>query len=82
MNNPFEHSSSTWVRYNSYEWRTDENGVLYISPADDAKLKIYDPLENPDELILDVISTGMACMKKDAEAEQKRSWISSVSTVL
>ena len=71
MNNPFEHSSSTWVRYNSYEWRTDENGVLYISPADDAKLKIYDPLENPDELILDVISTGMACMKKDVEAEKK-----------
>ena len=71
MNNPFEHSSSTWVRYNSYEWRTDKNGVLYISPADDAKLKIYDPLENPDELILDVISTGMACMKKDVEAEKK-----------
>ncbi len=67
MNNPFEHSSSTWIRYSAYEWKTDKVGVLYVSPTDDAKLKIYDPLKNPDELILDAISTGMVCMKKDTE---------------
>lgn len=70
MNNPFEHSSSTWVRYNAYEWKTDKDGILYIAPSEDAELEIYDPLENSEELILDAVSTGMVCMNKEEEASR------------
>ena len=38
MKKLFEHTSSTWVRYSEYEWKKAEDGVLYLTPADNAEL--------------------------------------------
>ena len=37
MKNIFQNSSSNWVRYDKYEWRTSADGKCYITPAANAK---------------------------------------------
>ena len=37
MKNLFEHTSAPWIRYNGYEYKTDDNGVFYITVSKDAK---------------------------------------------
>ena len=44
MKNLFQRTSSHWVRYNEYEWKTAENGMLYLTPTATAQPGIYDPL--------------------------------------
>lgn len=39
MKNLFERASSYWVRYDEYELKEGQNGVLYITPAKDAQPK-------------------------------------------
>lgn len=34
--NLFKKTSSHWVRYDKYEWKKDDKGVLYITPAEKA----------------------------------------------
>ena len=41
MKNLFEHTSSPWIRYSSYEYRTAEDGTLYIVVSEDAKTEMY-----------------------------------------
>ena len=50
MKQYFEQASAQWVRYSDYEWKKDGKGILYLTPAADAKPIMYDPLaddENP-----------------------------------
>ena len=42
MKNLFKHASSSWVRYNKYEWKKDKNNKYYITPAPDAMPQIYE----------------------------------------
>ncbi len=42
--NLFKKTSSHWVRYDKYEWKKDDKGVLYITPAEKAKPELYNPL--------------------------------------
>ena len=44
MMNFFKKTSSHWVRYDRYEWREDDKGRFYITPAQKAKPKLYNPL--------------------------------------
>ena len=50
--NLFKKTSSHWVRYDSYEWKKDDKGVLYITPAEKAKPELYNPLKDSDKMVL------------------------------
>ena len=45
MKNLFEHTSSPWIRYSSYEYRTAEDGTLYIVVSSYAIPYMYNPLK-------------------------------------
>ena len=59
----FEKTSSHWVRYDKYEWRKDDKGRLYITPAEKAKPELYNPLKDADKMVLHAINTGVICMR-------------------
>ena len=69
MNTLFERTSSSWVRYSSYEWKEAEDGKLYLTPTRDAQPGIYDPLRDAQQLVLDALNIGRMCMSKKPDAE-------------
>ena len=72
MKNLFQRTSSHWVRYSEYEWKTAENGMLYLTPTATAQPGIYDPLSEYQRLILDAIDIGrMKSQKKTPQEIQK-----------
>lgn len=70
--NLFKKTSSHWVRYDNYEWKEDDKGVLYITPAENAKPNLYNPLTDSDEMVLHAINTGVTCMNQDADEQIKK----------
>lgn len=70
--NLFKKTSSHWVRYDKYEWKKDDKGVLYITPAENAKPELYNPLTDSDKMVLHAINTGAICMKQDADEQIKQ----------
>lgn len=70
--NLFKKTSSHWVRYDSYEWKKDDKGVLYITPAEKAKPELYNPLKDSDKMVLHAINTGVICMNKDTDEQSKQ----------
>lgn len=69
MNNLFERSSSHWVRYDKYELKEAGNGKLYVTPAENAKPEVYDPLKNADAMVLDALNVGLMMMKRAEDAK-------------
>ena len=69
MNTLFERTSSSWVRYSSYEWKKAEDGKLYLTPTRDAQPGIYDPLRDAQQLVLDALNIGRMCMSKKPDPE-------------
>ena len=59
MKDLFKHASSSWVRYSRYEWRKDKNNKYYITPAPDAMPRIYDPLKEYQQMVLDALNVGL-----------------------
>ena len=41
MMNLFKKNSSHWARYDKYEWKKDDRGRLYITPAEKSKPELY-----------------------------------------
>jgi hypothetical protein len=70
--NLFQKTSSNWVRYDSYEWKKNDTGVLYLTPAENAKPKLYNPLTDSDSMVLRAINTGVVCMDKDRSRREKQ----------
>lgn len=70
--NLFKKTSSHWVRYDKYEWRKDDKGRLYITPAEKAKPELYNPLKDADKMVLHAINTGVICMNKDTDEQSKQ----------
>jgi hypothetical protein len=70
MSNLFQKTSSNWVRYDKYEWKEDEEGTLYITPAPDSKPSLYNPLKDSEQLVLKAINLGIMCMDNDKSKEQ------------
>lgn len=68
LKNLFENTSSYWVRYSKYEYRTGKDGLLYITPAANSQPILYDPLENYTQLVLDALNLGMFAMKHKRKA--------------
>ena len=59
MKDLFKNASSSWVRYSRYEWRKDKNNKYYITPAPDAMPRIYDPLKEYQQMVLDALNVGL-----------------------
>ena len=62
MKNLFERASSYWVRYDCYEVKEGKNGISYVTPTADSQPHVYNPLKNPEELVLDALNVGMLSM--------------------
>ena len=73
MKNLFEHTSAPWIRYSSYEYKTDNNDNLYITVSKDAKPEMYRPMQEAEQLVIDAINVGLAAMHKASEKELKES---------
>ena len=52
MSNLFQKTSSNWARYDKYEWKEDKEGTLYITPSPDAKVSLYNPLKDSEQMVL------------------------------
>jgi hypothetical protein len=72
INPSFENTSALWVRYDKYEYKKDDKGVLYITPAPEAKPKPYNPMNEPEQLVIDFLNVGMRMMKREKEEEIKK----------
>ena len=59
MKDLFKHASSSWVKYDRYEWKKDKNNKFYITPAPNAMPKIYDPLKEYQQMVLDALNVGL-----------------------
>ena len=74
MKNLFQRTSSHWVRYSEYEWKTAENGMLYLTPTPTAQPGIYDPLNEYQRLILDAIDIGRWNRRRKRRRRYKRQY--------
>lgn len=66
MKNLFEHTSAPWVKYSSYEYRTADDGTLYIVVSENAKPQMYRPMQDANALVLDAVNIGLMAMHKAA----------------
>lgn len=69
MKSLFERTSSSWVRYSEYEWKTAADGTLYLTPTKIALPSIYDSLAEYEQIVLDAINIGRMGMGKKPDAE-------------
>ena len=65
MSNLFQRTSSNWARYDKYEWKEDKEGTLYITPSPDAKVSLYNPLKDSEQMVLKAVNLGLMCMDKN-----------------
>lgn len=70
MSNLFQQTSSNWVRYDKYEWKEDKEGTLYIIPSSDAKVSLYNPLKDSEQMVLKAVNLGLMCMDKNNTQER------------
>ena len=61
MINFFQKAGSSWVRYDKYEWKEDKEGALYITPSPDAKVALYNPLKDSEQMVLKAVNLGLMC---------------------
>lgn len=80
MENIFKRASSNWVKYSEYILTEDDNGVWYVMPAPDAKVKIYNILENYETMVIDALNVGLTCMNSEKTDEDKEQAIFSFIT--
>ena len=82
--NLFQKTSSNWVRYDKYEWKEDAEGILYITPAPDAKVSLYNPLKDSEQMVLKAVNLGLMCMDKNNTQEhlQKNHFIKEESMTM
>ncbi len=67
MNIPVPHGYGN----SSYEYRTAEDGTLYIVVSADAKPEMYNPMKDAESLVLDAVNIGLQVMHKAPEDELK-----------
>ena len=59
MSNLFKRTSSNWARYDKYEWKEDKEGTLYITPSPDAKMSLYNPPNDSEQMVLKAVNLGL-----------------------
>ena len=77
MDNIFKRTSAHWVRYDKYEWKESTDGVLYLTPAKDAVMSLYNPIKEYEELVLTALGIGLDVMQKKASIEELKQRIQS-----
>lgn len=75
MKNLFEHTSAPRIRYSSYEYKTDNNGDLYITVSKDAKPEMYRPMQETEQLVIDAANVGLAARHKVLKEKQKNLYL-------
>lgn len=80
MENIFKRASSNWVKYSEYILAEADNGVWYVMPAPDAKVKIYNILEDYETMVIDALNVGLTCMNSEKTDEDKEQAIFSFIT--
>ena len=73
MKNLFAHTSAPWIRYSGYEYKTADDGTLYITVSEGAEPEMYRPMQEAEQLITDAVNVGLAAMHKASEEELKES---------
>ena len=71
MSEIFKHAKSNWVRYSEYELK-EKDGVLYITPSENAMPDLYNIMQCREQIIVDALNTGLLCMKKSVDEEEKK----------
>ncbi len=71
MENIFKHSSYNWVKYSKYIKIEGEEDNWYVAPAPDAKVKIFNPLDNAEQMVIDALNVGWTCMNSNSSDEDK-----------
>ena len=64
MDNIFKRTNAHWVRYDKYEWKELTDGVLYLTPAKNAVMSLYNPIKEYEELVLTALGIGLDVMQK------------------
>ena len=72
MRDLFLHTSAHWGRYSEYVWRSAPDGNTYLLPAEKAKPSVYDPMKDPNTLVIDAIEIGMMQFRRESEAKLKQ----------
>ena len=80
MSNLFKRTSSNWARYDKYEWKEDKESTLYITPSPDAKVSLYNPLKDSEQMVLKAVNLGLMCMDKKNTQEQLQNAITDFVT--
>lgn len=63
MNSIFARTSALWMKYDKYEYRTDENEAEYITPCPNATISPYKPLDMAKQLVLDALEIRLHTTK-------------------
>ena len=71
MKDFFENSKSNWVCYKGYELK-EKDGVLYITPSENAMPDLYNIMQCREQIIVDALNTGLLCMKKSVDEGKKQ----------
>lgn len=71
MEKIFKHSNSYWVKYSEYEKRKNKNGEPYIAPAPKSEVKMFKPLENAEQMVIDALNVGLICMSRESTEQDK-----------
>ena len=71
MKDFFKNSRSNWVRYKSYEFK-EKDGVLYITPSENAMPDLYNIMKCREKIIVDALNIGLLCMKQNINEEEKK----------
>lgn len=56
-----------WIRYSDYEIKATENGNKYICPTADAYFTMYNPFDNADDMVFDLIDLGDSALDTTTE---------------
>lgn len=63
----FEKTSSDWVRYSKYEYKTNGDNE-YLTPTFDSEISIFNPLDLAEEMIANAINLGDGlCDKREKD---------------
>lgn len=73
MKNLFEYTSAPRIRYNGYEYKTDDNSNLYITVSKDAQPEMYRPMQEAGQLAIDAINVEPSAIHKALEEKPKES---------
>ena len=71
MANLFQRTSSYWVRYSEYEYKTGADDVVYLTPAPKSKPDVYNPLKDGEQMVIDALNVGRLAMKQNVDDRLK-----------